>query len=123
MRFARTAALPSIVLLLGAIALPIRRARAEELPPVPVRRTVDPEREQQSLRERLTEREDKRRPRVPWSIDVAGRPLTVGGEYETTLLGIRRHVLGGSSDQRDRTWSEHGNDRWTLFRKARADEW
>ncbi|MEV1315446.1 helix-turn-helix domain-containing protein [Micromonospora arborensis] len=23
----------------------------------------------------------------------------------------------------DRTWSEHGDDRWKLFRKARADEW
>ena len=34
------------------------------------------------LRQRLTEREDKRRPLVPWSTELAGRPLTLSGEYK-----------------------------------------
>jgi hypothetical protein len=41
--------------------------------------------EDAGLRKHLTEREDKRRPREPWRIDVAGRPLTLGGEYATEL--------------------------------------
>jgi alginate production protein len=38
------------------------------------------------LRQRLTEREDKRRPRRPFQVLVGGRPLTIGGEYELGLL-------------------------------------
>lgn len=41
--------------------------------------------EADSLQERLTEREDKRRPLTPRTIDVFGRPLTVGGEFELAL--------------------------------------
>ena len=45
--------------------------------------------EDEALRERLTEREDKRRPRKPWGFEVGGRRLTVSGEYELELLGLR----------------------------------
>ena len=38
--------------------------------------------EEEVLRERLTERVDKRRPLEPNTIDIAGRPLTVTGEFE-----------------------------------------
>lgn len=43
---------------------------------------ADPD-ELDDLQQRLTEREDKRRPPDPWNIELAGRPLTIGGEYET----------------------------------------
>jgi hypothetical protein len=46
------------------------------------------------LRERLTEREDKRRPAEPVEIDVWGRPLVLGGEYEVELLPTRRRLVG-----------------------------
>lgn len=45
---------------------------------------------QEDLRERLTEREDQRRPAEPFSIEVAGRPLSLSGEYEVTLDHLRR---------------------------------
>ena len=51
------------------------------------------------LRQRLTEREDKRRPLVPWSTQLAGRPLTVSGEYEVSLESQRQR---GSGDDRNR---------------------
>jgi hypothetical protein len=40
---------------------------------------------EEDLRERLTEREDQRRPAEPWSTDVGGRPLTLSGEWEVEL--------------------------------------
>ena len=43
--------------------------------------------------QRLTEREDKRRPLEPFHVDVAGRPLTLGGEYELEIGALRRRVL------------------------------
>lgn len=46
--------------------------------------------EEEGLRQQLTEREDKRRPLEPWSIDVAGRPLTIGGEYAIELGYLRQ---------------------------------
>ena len=46
------------------------------------------------LRQRLTEREDKRRPLVPWSTELAGRPLTLSGEYEISLESQRQRVSG-----------------------------
>jgi hypothetical protein len=51
---------------------------------------------------RLTEREDKRRPLEPWSIDLAGRPFTFGGEYEIGLGYLRRRFVGGGVEQPDR---------------------
>ena len=52
------------------------------------------EEEESDLRERLTEREDKRRPEEPWSIDVFGRPLTVGGQYEVFLFHLEQMEFG-----------------------------
>lgn len=58
------------------------------------------------LRERLTEREDKRRPAEPWSIEFADRPLTVSGEYEIGLGSVRRRVIGEDVEEPDRTLLE-----------------
>lgn len=52
----------------------------------------------EELRERLTEREDKRRPLVPWSTLVAGRPLTVGGELDAGLAYLRQKTSGDALD-------------------------
>jgi len=54
---------------------------------------AEEEEDEAELRERLTEREDKRRPLEPFSIDVAGRPLTLGGEWELELGYVRRRFL------------------------------
>ncbi len=43
-----------------------------------------------ALWQRLTGREDKRRPLEPWCMDIAGHPLTAGGEYEISLDRSRR---------------------------------
>jgi len=45
------------------------------------------------LQQRLTEREDKRRPIEPFSVDVAGRPLIFGGEFGIELGYLRRRFL------------------------------
>jgi hypothetical protein len=58
--------------------------------------------DEEGLRQRLTEREDKRRPLEPWHADVAGRPLTVSGEYEAELVPLRRWMLGEGRDPPDR---------------------
>jgi alginate production protein len=50
------------------------------------------EEEEEDLQQRLTEREDKRRPLEPWTTDVAGHPLTLSGEYEVELEFIRDRV-------------------------------
>ena len=60
------------------------------------------------LRERLTEREDKRRPKTPWSRELAGRPLTVSGQYELELASIRRQVMGSGVQEPDRLLLAHG---------------
>jgi len=62
----------------------------------------DDDDDDEGLRQRLTEREDKRRPLEPWSVDLAGRPLTVGGEYEIEPGYLRRRVLDPAVDQPDR---------------------
>jgi hypothetical protein len=62
----------------------------------------DPDEEHQQLWERLTEREDKRRPLEPWSVEVARRPLTLGGEYEIALGRVQRRVIGTKVDEPDR---------------------
>ena len=43
------------------------------------------EEDDEGLQQRLTEREDKRRPLEPFEIDVAGHALILGGEYEVEL--------------------------------------
>jgi len=58
--------------------------------------------EDASLRERLTEREDERRPLRPWSVPVAGRPLTVSGEYELEIGFLRRQVIGEAVPEENR---------------------
>ncbi len=66
------------------------------------------EADEDALRERLTEREDQRRPLVPWSIDIAGRPLTFSGEYELAPTYVRRQVIGEKVEQPDRLLFEQG---------------
>ncbi|MGH8659700.1 MAG: hypothetical protein ACREV4_14815 [Gammaproteobacteria bacterium] len=66
------------------------------------------ESEDNDLRQQLTERADKRRPPVPWSIEVAGNPLTVSGEYELSPDYLRRRVLSPAVDQPDRFLLEQG---------------
>jgi hypothetical protein len=60
------------------------------------------------LRQRLTEREDKRRPLEPWSFELAGRPLTIGGEYAIELGYLRNAVVGEGARQPDRLLLEQG---------------
>lgn len=62
--------------------------------------------EENELRERLTEREDQRRPENPWSIDVFGRPLTVSGQYEAVFELADRVELGDSSRKASRALME-----------------
>jgi alginate production protein len=49
--------------------------------------------DEEDLQQRLTEREDKRRPLEPFSVDLGGHLLTLGGELELELDGVRRRVL------------------------------
>jgi alginate production protein len=58
--------------------------------------------EAEALREKLTEREDKRRPEQPYSVPVAGRPLTLDGEFELEFLELRRWIVGEQIDEPDR---------------------
>ncbi len=53
------------------------------------------------LWQHLTEREDKRRPLKPWSLDVAGRPLIIGGEYELVFDYLRQPSEAESYSQAD----------------------
>jgi alginate production protein len=64
--------------------------------------------EDEELREKLTEREDKRRPLEPWTLEVFGHPLTVGGEYEIELIGLRSDVLEEAGREDDRVFLEQG---------------
>jgi hypothetical protein len=64
--------------------------------------------EDEGLRQRLTEREDKRRPLKPWSIRVEGRPLTISGEWESNLGYLRHRVLGEPVKEPDRLLLEQG---------------
>lgn len=58
--------------------------------------------EDEGLRQRLTEREDKRRPLKPFSVEVFDRRLVVGGEWELGVAGLRRFVLGEPVRQENR---------------------
>jgi hypothetical protein len=75
------------------------------LAPVPLRPAFaaepgDEEEEEEGLRQRLTEREDKRRPLKPWSFQLAGRPFTVGGEYEIGLAYLNGLIEDGRDGDR-----------------------
>ena len=75
------------------------------------KRVVDEDEEEdedEALRERLTEREDKRRPLQPWGFDVGGRRLTLSGEYELELLGLSSDILEDDPGDDDRLFLEHG---------------
>ncbi len=63
---------------------------------------AEDEEEDDELRARLTERVDKRRPREPWSTEVAGHALTLSGEYEVELGGVRPRVYDLPAAERDR---------------------
>jgi alginate production protein len=73
------------------------------------------EEEDEGLRQRLTEREDKRRPLRPWRTKLAGRPLTIGGEYEIELGYLRRRVFGEDVEQPDRLLLEQGLELETFY--------
>ncbi len=93
----------------GALLLLVVGALAAAIPLGPAVAEEDDEEEEEDLREQLTEREDKRRPLEPWSVQVAGRPLTVGGEYEIELAYLRRRIVGDAEPGRsDRFFLEQG---------------
>ncbi len=56
----------------------------------------------EDIRERLTEREDKRRPLEPFSVELFGRPLTLGGKLEIEFLELRRWIVGSQIAEPDR---------------------
>ncbi len=60
------------------------------------------------LRERLTQREDQRRPAEPWSTQVGGNLLTLSGEYEVVLDLLRRRVVGDPAGERDQLFLGQG---------------
>lgn len=61
-----------------------------------------------SLREQLTEREDENRVEDPYSIEVAGRPLTISGEYELLEEFYDELVFDGSAQPSDQLYLENG---------------
>jgi hypothetical protein len=63
--------------------------------------SADDEEEEADLQERLTEREDKRRPLEPFTLDVLGHPLTIGGEFELELEPVWQRVLVSEVDGED----------------------
>jgi alginate production protein len=64
--------------------------------------------EEQGLRQRLTEREDKRRPLKPWSVEVGGRPLVIGGEVDVAAAYLRHLALGDRPAGSDLPFGEAG---------------
>jgi hypothetical protein len=67
----------------------------------PPARAADDEEEEAELQERLTEREDKRRPLEPFTLHPFGQTLTLGGEYELELGAVRPRVLESEVDGKD----------------------
>jgi hypothetical protein len=60
----------------------------------------DDEDEEEDLRDRLTEREDKRRPLEPFGVPLFGHELVLGGEYEMEVGWVRPRVLEPEVDGR-----------------------
>jgi hypothetical protein len=79
------------LLALLAIGGPPRSARAQA--------DSDEEEEEEDLRQRLTEREDKRRPLEPLHVHVGGRPLTIGGEWEVGLAFLHGRLEEDEEDE------------------------
>jgi alginate production protein len=61
--------------------------------PVPAMAEPGDEEQEVGLQQRLTEREDKRRPREPFYLEVLDHPLVLGGEYEMELGYVHERVL------------------------------
>ena len=57
-----------------------------------------PEAEVQTLRERLTEREDEMRVEDPWVIDILDRPLSILGQYEIAIEFFNQLSFGFSTN-------------------------
>jgi alginate production protein len=66
------------------------------------------EAEEVELQQRLTEREDKRRPLDPVTIDLAGRPLIVGGEVELETSTLWPRTGDSAQGRSDRSFVELG---------------
>ena len=60
------------------------------------------------LRKRLTQRVDKRRPVQPFGIDIAGRLLTITGDYEVNLDYLRPANSKAELGRRGRLVLDHG---------------
>lgn len=61
--------------------------------------TGQEEPEVQSLRERLTEREDETRVEDPYTLDLLGRPLSLSGQFEVALETMSRIALGDGEER------------------------
>ena len=61
-----------------------------------------PTQAQADLRERLTARQDKRRAVNPWTTEIAGRPLTVSGEFGFDFEKARRRIPDSLASERER---------------------
>lgn len=54
--------------------------------------------ETQTLRERLTEREDENRVEDPYTVELWGRPLSLNGQYEVILDRLERIPVGATTN-------------------------
>lgn len=63
---------------------------------------ADEEEDDDVLRQRLTEREDQRRPLRPFTVHLFDHPLTLGGEYELQTAYVRRRVFDERVAEPDR---------------------
>ncbi|MFD0738863.1 alginate export family protein [Lysobacter koreensis] len=91
----------------GLLVLAFALAPAGAQPPPQAATALD-EGEDEALQQRLTEREDKRRPRDPISVDVAGRPLVLGGEVELEAGLLRPYRAVDAPGRDDRALLELG---------------
>lgn len=90
-----------------AAPAPVPADVVDDAPAVEAMTAVDSEPEDvdeevQSLRERLTEREDENRLDNPISISLRGRPLIIAGEYEVGFDFIDELILGEPEEHHDR---------------------
>ncbi len=68
------------------------------------------------LRNRLTDRVDKRRPVQPFSIDILARPITMTGSYEINLDYLRPANGKAELGRRDRLLLDHGIEAEAFYR-------